>query len=200
MFELKRLFKRHIEENLIKYIMILALIAGGILLGFIFSKNISPSLSENLSNDIGLLMDGFSEGTFDRVEILKTSFLKNLRISLLIFVGGLSVWLLPISFAMLMSHGFSLGFTIGYLALNFGGKGLAISVVSMIFVLLINIPSYIFLGVIALNNSRYKKRGRSSEGNFGIYAFIFGSVFLISTVSVLADGFLIPNLISLICR
>ena len=200
MFELKRLLKRHIEENLIKYIMILVLIAGGIFLGFIFSKNISPELSAILSNDIGLLMDGFSEGTFNRTKILTTSFLKNLRISILIFVGGLSVWLLPLSFATIMSYGFSLGFTIGYLALHFSGRGLAVAIVSMIFVLLINIPGYIFLGVVALNNSRYKKRGRSSEGNLGVYIFIFGSIFLIFMISVLADGFLVPKLISLICR
>ena len=199
MCELKRLFKRHIEENLIKYVMILSLLAVGFLLGFVFSKRISAELSEGLSHDIGGLMEDFSEGNFDKLKILKTSFLKNLRITLFIFLGGLSVWLLPISFVTLLSYGFSLGFTMGYLAMNFGGRGLGIAISSIIFVLLINIPLYIILGVVAINNSKYKKRGRSSDGNFGVYAVIFGFIFLISLISVVTDAFLVPMIIGLIC-
>lgn len=200
MYELKRLLKRHIEENLIKYILILSLFAAGILFGFIFSKSIPPDLSEGLTQEIGGLMDGFSEGDFNKIEILKTSFLKTLRITLLIFLGGLSGWLLPLSFATLLSYGFSLGFTVGYLSLTFGGKGLGVAIASMIFVFLINIPVYMVLGVVAFNNSRYKKRGRSSEGNFGVYAVIFGFLFLLSMISVVTDAFVIPVIISLICR
>lgn len=200
MYELKRLLKRHIEENLIKYILVLSLFAAGILLGFIFSKSIPPDLSEGLTQEIGGLMDGFSEGDFNKIEILKTSFLKTLRITLLIFLGGLSGWLLPLSFATLLSYGFSLGFTVGYLSLTFGGKGLGVAIASMIFVFLINIPVYMVLGVVAFNNSRYKKRGRSSEGNFGVYAVIFGFLFLLSMISVVTDAFVIPVIISLICR
>lgn len=56
------------------------------------------------------------------------------------------------------------------------------------------------MSVIAFNNSKYKKRGRSYEGNFGVYSIIFGLLFLISMISVLLDVFLIPVIISLICR
>lgn len=200
MYELKRLLKRHIEENLIKYILILTLVTAGILFGFIFSRNLSRDISQNISQSIGNLVNDFPKGFFNKIEILKTSFLKSLRISLLIFLGGLSAWMLPISFSALLSYGFSLGFTAGYLSSNFGGKGLGIVIVSIFFAFLINIPTYTVMGVVAFNNSKYKKYSRSSEGSFGVYAFIFGFVFLLSMVSVLADAFLVPEIITLICR
>lgn len=199
MYELKRLFKRHIEENLLKYILILSLFATGILLGFVFSKNVSISVSESLKQEIGVIIDGFSEGSFNKIEILKTSFLKNLRIFLLIFIGGFSVWILPVSFAAFLSYGFSLGFTIGYFSLNFGGKGLAITVVSVMFVFLVNVPVYITLGVVAFNNSKYRRHSRNGDGNLAAFTVIFGLMFIISLMSVAADAFVIPGIISIIC-
>ncbi len=200
MYELKRLLKRHIEENLFKYILILALFAMGILAGFVFSANLSYEVSESVNGEVGGFIDGFSEGVFNKGEIFRTSFLKTLRITLLIFAGGLSVWLLPISFATLFSYGFSLGFTLGYLSSNFGAKGLGVGVVSVFLVFLINIPSYIILSVVAINNSRYKRKGRNSESNFGLYSIIFTVLFFFSLIPVVADTFCVPWIIGLICR
>ncbi len=200
MYELKRLLKRHIEENLLKYMALLFLFAVGVIGGFVFSQHISVETSEGVQSEVGTFLDGFSEGVFNRGEIAKTSFLKTLRISLLIFLGGLSVWLLPVSFAALFSYGFSLGFTIGYLSANFGGRGLGVALVSVFFAFLINIPVYVILAVVAFNNSGVKRRGRISEGNFGLYTVIFLFLFSISVIPVLADTFLTPWLIGLICR
>lgn len=199
MYELKRLLKRHIEENIFKYVLILALFATGVLVGFVFSANISYELSESVNGEVGIFIDGFSEGVFNKGEIIKAAFFKNLRITLFIFVGGLSVWLLPVSFAALFSYGFSLGFTMGYLSSNFGTQGLGVGIVSVFFVFLINIPVYLMLSVVAINN-RHKKRGRNSEGNLGLYSIIFAVLFLISLLSVVADTFFSPWVIGLICR
>ena len=199
MYELKKLLKRHIEENLFKYIIVLLLFAGGIISGFVFSGNVSAEISDGLQTEVGTFIEGFSEGDFNRSEIAKTSFLKTLRITLLIFLSGLSVWLLPVSFAALFSYGFSLGFTMGYLSSNFGAQGFGVGIVSVFFVFLINIPVYLILSVVAINN-RHKKRGRNSEGNLGLYSIIFAVLFLISLLSVVADTFFSPWVIGLICR
>lgn len=200
MYELKKLLKRHIEENLFKYIILLFLFVAGVIGGFVFSQNVSAETSEAVQSEVGTFMDGFSEGVFNRGEIAKTSFLKALRITLLIFLSGLSVWLIPLSLVTLFFYGVSLGFTIGYLSANFGGQGLGVALVSVFFVFLINIPVYMILGVVAFNNSGIKRRGRSSKGNFGLYMVIFLILFLISVIPVIADTFLIPWLIGLICR
>ena len=199
MYELKKLLKRHVEENSFKYMFLLFLFVVGVIGGFVFSRNVSGETSEVLQSDVGTFIDKFSEGVFNRGEIAKTSFLKTLRITLLIFLSGLSVWLIPVSLITLFFYGVSLGFTMGYLSVNFGGQGLGVALVSVFLVFLINIPIYILLGVVAFNNSGIKRRGRSSEGNFGLYTAVFVISFLISVIPVIADTFLIPWLIGLIC-
>ncbi len=196
MYHIRRMFTRHIEENLIKYIMMISVFAAGILSGFFFSQNISDSLSQVIRQEIGTLINEFSNGYFDKFQILQTSFIKNLRIFLFIFIGGFSAFLLPLTFSALLSYGFSIGFTISYLAVGFGGQGLAIAVVSVMLGFVINIPAYISLSVVAFNNCRNKKY---REGNFAAYILVFAILFLISLISVVADAFIIPIIITLIC-
>lgn len=198
MYELKRLLSRHIEENVFRYFLVLCLFAAGMMLGLLFSGNLSPELSETLTGEIGTMLEGFSQGVFDKIQILKTTFLKNLRIFLLIFISGFSLWLLPLSLGALLSFGFSIGFTMVYLAVNFDGKGLAIALVSLIFTFLINIPVYVILSVVAFNNSWNKKRVHG-DGDFGSFFAVFVFLFVFSLLSVVADTFVITDLIRLIC-
>lgn len=198
MYELKRLLTRHIEENVFKYFFALCMFAAGILFGVLFSGNVTTELSDTLTGEINAVLDGVAQGTFDKIRILKTSFLKNLRFFLLIFMSGFSLWLLPLSFGTLVIFGFSVGFTVTYMATNFGGMGLAVTLVSVMFAFLINIPVYVILSVVALNNSSNKKHSRA-DGGLGTYALIFTFLFLISLLSVGADAFVVPFLISIIC-
>ena len=198
MYELRRLFKRHIEENFLKYILILILFFAGVLAGFAFFGGASGVFSETLNGEVGAFIDGFPEGSFDKLEIAKTSLSKNFRIIFLVFIGGLSVWLSPVLLGTFFSYGFSLGFTLSYLSGSFGFRGFGVAITSVIFAFVINVPIYIISGVVAYNNARYKRRGRSLEGGLGLYSVIFVSLFLISAISVIFDTFLVPWIISLI--
>lgn len=200
MYELRRLFKRHIEENFLKYILMLILFFVGVMAGFVFFGCTSAEFSETLNGEVGSFIDGFSDGTFNKMEIANASLSKNFRIIFLIFISGLSVWLSPVLFGVFFSYGFSLGFTLSYLSGSFGFRGFGVAITSVVFAFAINVPAYIMSGVVAYNNARYKRRGRSSEGNFGLYSVIFVSMFLISSISVIFDTFFIPWIIGLICR
>ena len=199
MYELRRLFKRHIEENFLKYILMLILFFVGVMAGFVFFGCASAEFSETLNGEVGSFIDGFSDGTFNKMEIANASLSKNFRIIFLIFISGLSVWLSPALFGVLFSYGFSLGFTLSYLSGNFGFQGFGVAITSVIFAFAVNIPVYITLAVVAFNNSRHKRRLRNSEGNFGLYTMIFALMFVFSSISVIFDTFLIPWIISLIC-
>ncbi len=196
MYQIKQMFTKHIEENILKYIIVLSIFAVGIITGFFFSQSVPESLSEDLTQEIGALIEEFSDGAFDKSQILMTSFLKNLRFFLFILVGGLSAFLLPLAFGALFSYGFSIGFTISYMSLCFGGQGLVITMISVIFAFLINIPIYVALAVVAVNNCRNKKY---KDSNYAAYILIFVFLFLISLFSVAADVLIIPVLIRLIC-
>ncbi len=198
MCEFKKLLSRHMEENIFKYLFIMCLFATGVVFGFLFSGNISQELSGSVGGEVEGFLNGFSTGVIDKTEVFKTALLKDIRFLFLILISGFSLWLLPLSLGTILSFGFSIGFTVSYMASNFGGRGLSVTLISLVFTLLINIPLYIVLTVIALNNSINKKHMRN-EGNVVTYVGIFILFFGVSMISVVADSFLIPNLIKLIC-
>lgn len=196
MYRLKRLLIRHIEENTIKYIVILLLFALGIAMGMFFSQTVSDNLSQSLFEELSGMVEGCSAGETDTMQILTASFMKNFRVIGAIFISGLAMWMLPVGSVMLMSYGFSLGFTMGYMSFCFGGQGVGITAISLMPSFLVNIPVYIILWVIAVNNSINR---RHHHGDNGAYMIIFLLAFVVSNISVVADALFIPNIISLIC-
>ena len=198
MYELKRLISRHMEENIFKYFFVLCVFAAGIVFGFLFSGNVSEEVSKSLTEEISNFLDGFSVGTVDKTKVFKTAFFKDIRFLILILISGFSVWLLPICWGTILSFGFSIGFTVTYMASNFGGTGLSVALVSLIFTFLINIPVYVILAVVAFNNGKLK-RSNHGDGGLGTYIGIFIFFFVISMIGVVADSFVIPSIIKLIC-
>lgn len=199
MNEFKRLLSRHLENNTGKYVFLFVLFVTGVAVGIIFSQNVSAALTESLKSEIMVLIDGFEGGEIDEIKILQTSFVKNLRFFLLIFIGGLSVWLSPLICSVIVSYGFSIGFTFSYLSANFGTCGVTIAISSLLLQFLIAIPVYMILSVIAFNNGMGRRSPHHKDGNLGTYILIFGLVFLVSLIPVVADAFVIPGIIASIC-
>ena len=73
MHEIKRMLKRHMEENLFKYILVLSIFAVGIALGFILSANLDSKVLEDINKETEMFISEFSNGIFSRGEIIKIS-------------------------------------------------------------------------------------------------------------------------------
>lgn len=197
MHELKRLLSEHFKNNPGKYVFLLILLVVGIVGGMIFSGNVPPDLATSLKSEVAVLMEGIEDGNINEYEIMKSSFLKNLRFFLLIFTGGLSVWLTPLICSVIISYGFSLGFTLSYLSSNFGSYGVIVALSSVLISFLITVPVYMILSVVAFNNS-FGGISRRKRG-FGIYFLIFGLLFVFSFVAVIIDSFVVPGIITSLC-
>lgn len=196
MYHIKRMFLRHIEENLPLYIIVLCIFVLGVAGGFVFSRGISEELSQCLNGEISIVIDSIKGGTVDKTQILKTAFFKNLRVFALVFVGGISMIFIPFSVVAFLGCGFSMGFTIGYMSWCFGGRGLAISLISVMGTLLVSVPVYMMYAVIAYNNCRKKN---SKGNNRLLYMLISIVLFLVSQLSVFADAFVLPWFLTLTC-
>lgn len=196
MYHLKKLLIKHIEENLYKYIFLLIVFGAGVFAGLMFSRSIPENLSSQLSEDILSNIEIVSKGEFDKAQIMKISFLKNIRMFFIIFLCGFTLWLFPINCLMLSSYGFSMGFTIGFMSSCVGGIGLAIFIISMLFTFVLIVPIYIIISVISLNNSLNIKNSRHNSGRYFIIILLFFSV---SLTSIFFDTLIVPNIIQLIC-
>ncbi len=199
MYQLKKALGIYIEENIIKYILLLSVLFAGILGGVILSGNISTEMSGFLKGEIEPLIEGLSPESINQTQIFYSSFLKNSRIFIFVFLCGLFIWLLPLVFLNMLFVGFSLGFASGYLCTIFGGMGMWIAITSLLPSVFISIPLYIFVSVLAINNSLYRKNGYLNKGRFKKYVLLFLFVYLISNLSVVVDSFLIPALVMMGC-
>ncbi len=198
MYELKKLLSKHLEENALKYFLIISVFSAGVLLGFLCSRSVPIQLSDAMISEIDIIIENFSQGIFDRTQIFKTSFLRNLRLFIFISMCAFSMWLVPLSVVALGAYGFSIGFTISYMAVNFGSMGMAICMISVAFALLISVPVYVIFFVASVNNNRYKKYARN-EKRFVLYLLTFLFLFAISMISILWDTLAVPFLINIIC-
>ena len=190
---LKRLIIRHIETNLFRYIIVLGFFVAGVVVGVANSFGTATETTDIVSS-----FENLSEAEFDSVMIMKTSFFKNLRYFLLIFIGGFSFWLLPFSFSALFTCGFSYGYTVACMTAQMGGPGFAIAFASIAMGLIVTVPLCTMLCVFAVNRNVDKKRNRQGQNTAGY--FVCGIVLLlVNLIVVPADSFVVPEIIRQIC-
>ena len=152
MYQLKKALGNYIEVNIIKYVLLLSVLFAGFLGGVILSGNISTEMSVFLKGEIEPLIEGLSPESINQTQIFYSSFLKNARIFMFVFLCGFFIWLLPLVFLNMFFVGFSLGFSSGYLCTIFGGMGMWVAITSLLPSVFVSIPLYIFVSVLAVNN------------------------------------------------
>ena len=195
MTDIKRHAVRHIENNILKYIIVLMFFVAGVAVGIVSALG---TTYQTASTDMFSLFENLPDAEFDTVQIMTTSFLKNVRYFFLIIIGGFSPWLLPFSFLALFTCGFSYGYTVTCMTVQLGGAGFAMSFVSVLSGFLLTIPLCLVVSVLAINRNVGKKHNRTG-GNVAGYVVCGLVLFLINLVVVPADALLVPEIIKQIC-
>lgn len=191
---IKKTIIGHIESNLFKYIIVLAFFVAGVIMGVVNSF----ATANETATEILSVFENLPKAEIDGVMIMKTSFFKNLRYFLLIFIGGFSFWLLPFSFSVLFTCGFSYGYTVSCMTGQLGGAGFAIAFASIATSLLITVPLCTMMCVITINRNLNKRRNRA-DSEFTGYVICGVVLFVINLAVVPVDGLAIPELIRQIC-
>lgn len=194
---IKRLFVRHVENNLVKYIIATMFFCVGVVLGVLAAMG--GEHTRTVTEEVKNLCAAVPDTGFNSTEILKTSFLKNLRNISLVFVGGFSVWLMPLSFAVLFITGFSQGFTVCCMTSGFGVSGFGMAFSSVFPSLVLTVPVTVVMSVMAVNQAVKRKYKHIDGGDNLAYVLCFLILFLVTTPVILADAFAVPEIIRQIC-
>lgn len=190
--------KRHIENNALKYIICIAVFTVGIVAGVLFASGQSGESMNTLTEELRTTFQNIKTSDFDSMSILKSSISKVLRNALIIFTSGLCLYLLLLSFIILMICGFSCGFTMFCLGANFGSCGFFIGLSSVLIDFFICIPIYFVMSVNAVNYAVQKRKKRYDQ-TFGGY-FVCSLLFALTLLpSVIADSFIVPDIVKSIC-
>jgi len=186
MHDKNNILLNHIKENMTIYIFMVTLFLTGIIFGSITVN----SMSFIQKQDLFFHLDRYfiqitGEESIASKDILKRSFFFHLKYLFLLFVLGLTIIGLPVVWVLVFIKGLVIGFSVGFIVNQLGGKGLLLASISIAPQNLIIIPVYIIAGSLSMIFSLallHKLFGRSVSGSLGRPFVQYTLVFLLLLV------------------
>ncbi|MGI6328319.1 MAG: stage II sporulation protein M [Dethiobacteria bacterium] len=198
----------YIRENLGIYTVVTAfflagVIAGPILLGF---------LQESQVIELGTAMGHFFEGLkkdadviLQPLEILKTSYQKNILLLSVLWLLGL-LWMgFPFILFLLLIKGFAIGFTVGFMVRHYSLKGIVFCLAAVLPHNIIMVPGYLVAGATAMTFSILNVKGRLAKKHannrrqyFQQYCIMMFMVLIFELLGGLVEAYVTPVFMELV--
>lgn len=194
----KNVVLEHVKENMTIYIFMVTLFLTGIIFGAITVN----SMSFVQKQDLFFHLDRYfvqlnGDETIASKDILKRSFFFHVKYLFLLFILGLTIIGLPVVWILIFMKGLVIGFSVGFIVNQLGGKGLLIATLAIAPQNIIIIPVYIIAGSLSMIFSLsllYKLFGRSVSYSIGRpflqYSFYFVILLLFALGSSLIETFI----------
>ncbi len=196
---LKGIVSEHIAENSAKYIVLILCFVTGIICGALFVRSLPAEKSDELMAVISGFCNGISDGEIRADETFRQSMMNNLRMVILLYLCGMSVYTVAVIYLHMAVKGFVIGFTVGFMALFFGGKGFLFVLVSVLPQSTILLPAVAVMSVVSHNFACEKRHGDRNvlhrevkRKNIRKYTAVYMLLLAVTFVSALVDTFVIP--------
>ncbi|WP_130807126.1 stage II sporulation protein M [Senegalia massiliensis] len=204
MSNFKNEFIKHFKKNIFVYLSIIITIMIGISAGVITIKIMSESQTSNLYSFLNNFFDIIENEEVQNTILLKDSIMNNIKTTIIIWLMGIVVIGIPITFTIILLRGFTIGFTIGFMIDNFGFKGFLLSFLTLIPPNIFIIPGLIIVSSLSTIYSInfIKNRKKSQRENMLKEAFRFSFFVFLSLIAFLFSGlieaYITPYLIKII--
>lgn len=161
----------HVRQNMTIYIFMITLFLTGIIFGALTVN----SMSFVQKQDLFFHLDRYfvqlnSEDNIASKDILKRSFFFHAKYLFLLFILGLTIIGIPVVWILIFMKGLVIGFSVGFIVNQLGGKGLLIATLAIAPQNIIIIPVYIIAGSLSMIFSLsllYKLFGRTVSYSIG---------------------------------
>jgi len=150
------------RENTGIYIFVLMVFIIGVVLGSMAMKSLDYSQKAELFSYVSLFVRGLVEGTGLKPPGFRQVALSHVKTSALLWVLGLSVVGMPAVAAVIFMRGFILGFTVGFLTLEMGWRGMLFAAVSIFPQNILAVPVALAAAAWSVSFSWYLVRHRRS--------------------------------------
>lgn len=189
----------HINDNSVKYFFLILCFATGIAAGALFVNALPPEKCEELMSVISGFATGISDGEVKSAQTFRLSMINNLRSIAVLYLCGMSLYLIPLVYVHILAKGFVIGFTVGFMSLFFGGKGFLFVIVSVLPQSVLLIPALMIMSVLSVNyaveRSKAPRHGLLRDDNrrrLLRFTYSTGGVCCLIFMSALVDTFVIP--------
>ncbi|GAA0177202.1 stage II sporulation protein M [Clostridium sediminicola] len=196
---------KRIKESLLLYIITLLCICTGIVLGIYAVKYMGKYEKTELLNYLNNFLVSVDKTKVNNIEVLVQAIKNNLPVIIAIWFLGLTMVGMPIILIIDTFKGFSLGFSISFLMKELGGKGIGITLLSIIPQNIIYIPLIILSSVFAmefslnlLNKDSYKNVKESIFVTIVSYSSMYILIIIVMFIGFFIEAFIIPNVVKLI--
>lgn len=146
---------------------------------------------------MGSVLIGISSG-----EVMKSVMIDSLKITMIVFIAGLNLYLSPLGFVRIFSKGFSVGMTIAFFITRYMVKGLVFTISSVFICNVITIPA-IILTVTAQTGACLKLRRQHRDNKNNLLSIILRSLIMSGIMlaalfaSALIQSFICPGLMKI---
>lgn len=203
-----------IRKNLSEYIMknkwqyfaacfslILGLFVGA---GTMFVMEIQNA--EDIGTYIKNFVSAYNLQSVNKAEVFKFSVYNNIKILLFMWLSGLWLWLLPVSFIQLGAKGYSLGFSMTAFIRVFGGRGILFAIASMLSQLILFVPAIIVYCVFNTNFALTLKRLKGQRISAAVKTekyiknlFALLAMLAVLLINSLGDAYIMPVILKPLC-
>lgn len=181
LIKFKVLCKRHLQNNLTLYLILLSCFMVGIIIGSIIVNR----SDEDFNNKIYEFSDSFISSLIANFKFILPIYLLGLVRFGIIFIPLILCW-----------KGLNIGFTVGAIVKIFGVRGFVFTVLGLLPQYFITMPGLLGISAISLSNSSYlNKRARKRKdnySNFCNYSMISIVLLILFFIGSLVEVYITP--------
>lgn len=194
---------KYFYDRLPLFVFVIIIFVSGISFGTIAVKTVDYSIRENIFVYFSDFMKGYDRLNYSNSTLVSESIKFNLLNIVIIWVLGISVFLMPLITVLVFFKGFVLGFTVGFLVNEYSLQGVIMALAAVFPQNLIIIPVYILAAVMAIYLSvRIFKYYRGLEMLNGedllTYTLEMGLLALLLVGGSIIETFISPYLMKII--
>ena len=185
--------RKYYEKNKAKLFLLMLAAVSGVICGLLLASAVGGEQSKNLAELLKSSIVNIGEKS--KGEIFLNLLVKNIRTSVFVFLGAMTVWLIPILFVNLFCSGFSVGFTCGFVTASFGASGILTALSLTAAQIFLYIPVTLLFSSMGLECSLLTKNKKYSGENRKKMLYLCLVMLMILTAASLADVFAVPRII-----
>ena len=201
-----KIASEYITKNKWQYFVACMSLILGVFIGSGIAFMMNGEKADGVSAYVQNFISAYNLQSVNKVDVFKFSVYNNIKVVLLMWVSGLWLWFIPVSFVQLGVKGYRLGFSMAAFVRVLGGRGILFSAVSALPQVFLLVPALIIYAVINVNFAlcfqRMRRQKSSASSKTELYLknlFSLIGIIIVSIICSLADAYVMPVLLKPVC-